>query len=242
MICKFFQFPSFNFSINKLKIDKSQVKSLSERLIMVNKNDRVIGSITKIKGHLKSENNENPHRAFSVFLFNQKNELLIQQRSQKKVTFPLLWSNTVCSHPLSIPSEILEKNNEGILNAVVRRVKFELGLNTQKSKYLLFNRILYKADSDTRFEEFELDYLFLIKETGKNGKLRYVNRKKNSDEVNAIDFISYRNLVEDMKRNEEKYTPWFKYIIKRKGKEMFDIVSENKMKSYKYNNEIISFL
>ena len=104
MLTQIIQYSALQFS-TFTHIHPSQVKNLSDQLILVDKKDNEIGSLSKLNSHLKSQNNQHPHRAFSVFLFNNKNELLLQQRSSKKVTFPLLWSNTCCSHPLNIPDE-----------------------------------------------------------------------------------------------------------------------------------------
>lgn len=145
------------FLFSNFKIDKSQINSFKEKLILVDKNDNKIGNITKLDAHLIEKKNKYPHRAFSVFLFDKNNKMLLQQRSIKKVTFPLLWSNTCCSHPLDISNENTFNN---IKNAVIRRMKFELGLNTNINLYKLYGRILYRAPSNKIFEEYELDYIF----------------------------------------------------------------------------------
>ena len=220
----------------------SQIKELSDQLILVNTYDTQIGSISKLNAHLQRNKNKHPHRAFSVFLFNAQNDLLMQQRSITKITFPLQWSNTCCSHPLNIPSENKTHNNIGILNAVTRRVQFELGIPTSIHQYTLYNKILYKSTSDKTFEEFEIDYLFLIKLFNRRD-LPLLKRKINVNEVNDINFIQLNTLLNDMKRNAQKYTPWFKFIMNTKGKEIFKLIaSQTALKAYKYDNEIINFL
>ena len=220
----------------------SQIKELNDKLILVNNNDKQIGSISKLDAHLQKNKNKHPHRAFSVFLFNAQNELLIQQRSHKKITFPLQWSNTCCSHPLNIPRENVTHNNKGILNAVTRRVKFELGITTSLHQYTLYNKIIYKSNSDKQFEEYELDYLFLIKLFNRND-LPFLKRNINVNEVRDIDFVRLNTLLADMKSNSHNYTPWFKFIMSTKGKEIFALMSSpSALREYKYNNEIINFL
>jgi isopentenyl-diphosphate delta-isomerase len=220
----------------------SQTKELSDQLILVNHSDLQIGSISKLNAHLQKNKNKHPHRAFSVFLFNSQNDLLIQQRSAKKITFPLQWSNTCCSHPLNIPSEKVTHNNKGILTAVTRRVHFELGIPTSLTQYTLYNKILYKSTSDKTFEEYELDYLFLIKLFTRND-LPSLKRNINTNEVKDINFVQMNALLNDMKRNACKYTPWFRFIMNTKGKEMFKLMaSSTARREYKYNNEIINFL
>jgi isopentenyl-diphosphate delta-isomerase len=89
---------------------------MEELLILVDENDKQIGVMEKMEAHEKGV----LHRAFSVFIFNSKNELLLQQRADEKYHSPGLWSNTCCSHPL---------NGETVEIAVKRRLVEELGLN-----------------------------------------------------------------------------------------------------------------
>jgi isopentenyl-diphosphate delta-isomerase len=132
----------------------SQTKNFDEPLILVDHNDNEIGTTSKLDGHLKSKNNQFAHRAFSVFLFNQDNKLLLQKRSPKKVTFPNLWSNTCCSHPIYNNQEKDKTGNIGIRHAASRRMEIELGMGYIKD-YYIYDRILYRADSDDTFEEYE---------------------------------------------------------------------------------------
>jgi len=104
--------------------DPQQVQYLSEQCIIVDQNDQVITYGTKEFCHLNENISKNGilHRAFSVFLFNQKNELLFQQRSSKKITFPNCWTNTCCSHPLYCESELEEKNQLGIKKSCTKKI------------------------------------------------------------------------------------------------------------------------
>lgn len=134
--------------------DISQTKLFDEQLILVDEKDNIVGKTSKLNGHLKETNNIYPHRAFSVFLFNHQNKMLLQKRSSKKVTFPNLWSNTCCSHPMYTESEIESKDNIGIKVAASRRMEYELRMGYIKD-YFLFEKVLYRADSDKVFEEYE---------------------------------------------------------------------------------------
>ena len=205
------------FLFSNFKIDKSQINSFKEKLILVDKNDNKIGNITKLDAHLIEKKNKYPHRAFSVFLFDKNNKMLLQQRSIKKVTFPLLWSNTCCSHPLDISNENTFNN---IKNAVIRRMKFELGLNTNINLYKLYGRILYRAPSNKIFEEYELDYIFLGKIFDKDFNKRFMKSIINKDEVNNVMFKSVDFILKKKKKKPKKYTPWFKMIMNKKGKEI----------------------
>jgi isopentenyl-diphosphate delta-isomerase len=101
------------------------------------------------------------HRAFSVFLFNSKNELLLQQRATEKITFPDMWTNTCCSHPLGIPGEggvSLEESIEGVKRAAQRKLDHELGIKAAQvplEKFRFLTRIHYKAASNEKWGEHE---------------------------------------------------------------------------------------
>ena len=109
--------------------------------------------INLLLAHLKEKANIYPHRAFSVFLFDKNNRLLLQRRSTKKITFPFKWSNTCCSHPLA--TEMDKENNQGIREAASRRLVFELNIKIDVNSLFPIEKILYRADSDETFEEFE---------------------------------------------------------------------------------------
>jgi len=108
------------------------------------------------------------HRAFSVFLFNDQNELLIQQRATEKITFPDMWTNTCCSHPLSVPTEMgtnLADSIMGVKRAAQRKLDHELGIKAEQVPLVDFRfltRIHYKAPSDGQWGEHEsmISYLF----------------------------------------------------------------------------------
>ena len=113
-----------------VEIDSTQEKLLEEPLIMVDESDAVKGYQTKRDCHLKANIIEHGmlHRAFSVFLFNKEGDLLLQQRSDKKITFPGYITNSCCSHPLHNDEELEEYGNIGIKKAAKRRLSYELGI------------------------------------------------------------------------------------------------------------------
>lgn len=218
-------------------IDKSQLESFKEKLILVDKQDNRIGNISKLDAHLIEKKNKYPHRAFSIFLFDKNNKMLLQQRSKKKVTFPLKWSNTCCSHPLD---NINENTFNNIKNAIIRRMQFELGLKTDLNLYYLYQRILYRAPSNNIFEEFELDYIFLGKISDDYFNKKFMKSIINKNEVRNIEFKSVNFILNDIQKKPKKYTPWFKLIMEKKGK---DIEKEvNDLKNLKYKEEIINWI
>jgi isopentenyl-diphosphate delta-isomerase len=101
------------------------------------------------------------HRAFSVFLFDSQNRLLLQQRASEKITFPDMWTNTCCSHPLAVAGETgdtLVKSVEGAKRAAQRKLDHELGIRAAQvplDKFRFLTRIHYLAPSDGKWGEHE---------------------------------------------------------------------------------------
>ena len=128
-------------------------------LISVNNEDKCIGIIRKLKAHSNKyiyDQKSYPHRAFTILLWNMKGEMLIQKRSNVKMTFPNYWSNTCCSHPIFFPSNLIQYNQIGIKRAAIERLQVELGISKIKSNDLkLFSKILYKAKSNNIYGEYE---------------------------------------------------------------------------------------
>jgi isopentenyl-diphosphate delta-isomerase len=125
--------------------DKIQEELLQEKCILINDQDEVIGEATKKECHLNSNIEKGMlHRAFSVFLFNNNNELLLQQRSDAKITFPGRFTNTCCSHPLSFPHELEDKDFIGVRRAAQRKLHHELGIKA--NEVTLLNHCANKID------------------------------------------------------------------------------------------------
>ncbi|KAJ4766192.1 Isopentenyl-diphosphate delta-isomerase [Rhynchospora pubera] len=184
-----------------------------DECILVDEHDNVVGHDSKYNCHLmeKIDKENLLHRAFSVFLFNSKYELLLQQRSATKVTFPLVWTNTCCSHPLYRESELIEENYLGVRNAAQRKLFDELGIPAEElpvDEFTPLGRILYKAPSDGKWGEHELDYLLFI--------VRDVNVHPNPDEVADVKFMNREQIKELLKKadaGEVKLSPWFRLVV-----------------------------
>ena len=115
-----------------------------EKVILVDKNDNQVGLMPKLEAHEKGV----LHRAFSIFIFNSKYELLLQKRSSSKYHSGGLWTNTCCSHP---------REGEDILDAANRRLDEEMGIKTSLRKVYDF---IYKAELDNQLTEHEFDHVF----------------------------------------------------------------------------------
>ena len=159
---------------------------------MVDKNDNEIGVEEKIKAHKEGK----LHRAFSVFIFNSKDELLLQQRAKEKYHSGGLWTNTVCSHPT--PGEKLEEATE-------RRLREEMGFTTQTKETFSF---IYRSEYKNGLTEHEFDHIFV----GNYNNDPNINR----EEVMDHKWISMDELNKDIKINPDNYTTWFKIILENK--------------------------
>jgi isopentenyl-diphosphate delta-isomerase len=158
-----------------------------EPLILVNEQDEEIGYQDKKSCH---QGNGILHRAFSIFIFNEQGQLLMQKRSAQKTLWPLYWSNSCCSHPRK--GELLEI-------ATTRRLKEELGLFSEL-KFLF--KFIYQASFREIGSEHELCYVYIGKS---NGPV-----KTNVNEIAAWHFMDVENLNEEIRLHPENFTPWFK--------------------------------
>ncbi|KAI9298522.1 isopentenyl pyrophosphate isomerase [Neoconidiobolus thromboides FSU 785] len=189
--------------------DLEQVRLMEEMCILLDENDTNIGYESKKTCHLVENINAGMlHRAFSVFLFNSNNELLLQQRADEKITFPEMWTNTCCSHPLNFKEEIEELDQIGVRKAAIRKLKHELGIEAEQvplDHFKFLTRIHYKAASDEVWGEHEIDYILFIKadvDLDVNPNEVKATRYVNQDQLKQI-FADYGNV---------KITPWFKLI------------------------------
>lgn len=179
--------------------------------ILLDINDNIIGQQSKRFCHI-SENIKQKltlHRAFSVFLFNEKNQLLLQERASTKITFPSMWTNTCCSHPLfSIPEE--KEGIKGARIAAQRKLEHELGIpksQIELDKLQYMTRIMYEALYDEDWGESEIDYCFIYQT--KESELT-LNPEK--DEIDNLKWVTKEELFSMLEDKNLKFTPWFKLI------------------------------
>ncbi|MDG2193930.1 MAG: isopentenyl-diphosphate Delta-isomerase [Polaribacter sp.] len=162
---------------------------VEELVILVDEQDNQIGLMPKMEAHEKAQ----LHRAFSVFVFNDQNELLLQQRAADKYHSPLLWTNTCCSH---------QRNGETSLEAGKRRLQEEMGFVCDLEEVFWF---VYKAPFDNGLTEHELDHVML----GKFNGIPSINK----EEVAAFKWCSLEEVKLEMETTPEMYTEWFKIIF-----------------------------
>ncbi|KAJ9132525.1 Isopentenyldiphosphate isomerase [Pleurostoma richardsiae] len=205
-------FPDIDTSTEALDgHDEEQIRLMDEVCIVLDENDLPIGKASKKICHLMTNIDKGLlHRAFSVFLFDDKNRLLLQQRATEKITFPDMWTNTCCSHPLGIPGETgsnLPDSIMGVKRAAQRKLDHELGIKKEQvplDDFHFLTRIHYKAPSDGKWGEHEIDYILFIKAN--------VDLDPNENEVQATKYVTPEELKELFQDPSLKFTPWFKLI------------------------------
>lgn len=162
---------------------------VEELVILVNPHDQKIGLMEKQLAHEKGV----LHRAFSVFIFNKKGELLLQQRALDKYHSPGLWTNTCCSH---------QRDGESNVEAGKRRLFEEMGFVTELEEKTSF---IYKAPFDNGLTEHEYDHVLV--------GYYEDNPQINKSEVADWKWMSLEEVKNDMQVNPEAYTEWFKIIF-----------------------------
>lgn len=162
---------------------------IEEQVILVDENDNQIGLMPKMEAHEKAL----LHRAFSVFVFNDNNELMLQQRALHKYHSPGLWTNTCCSH---------QRDGETNLEAGKRRLQEEMGFVTELEETTSF---IYKAPFDNGLTEHEYDHIMI----------GYYNDEPNINEAEVADWkwMNLEDVKVDIVLHPEKYTAWFKIIF-----------------------------
>ena len=162
-----------------------------EEVILVDAQDREIGVCEKLAAH---QDGGRLHRAFSIFLFDAEGRMWLQQRAASKYHFPLLWTNACCSHP---------RPGESVAEAARRRLREELGCEAELREVFAF---LYEAsDPASGLTEREFDHVLI-------GRLDGPVRA-NPDEVEALERQAPADLLMDLEKRPERYTPWFRQAV-----------------------------
>ena len=162
-----------------------------ENVILVNEQDEQIGLMPKMEAHEKAL----LHRAFSVFVFNDDNELMLQQRALDKYHSPGLWTNTCCSH---------QRDGETNIEAGKRRLQEEMGFVVDLTESVAF---IYKAPFDNGLTEHEYDHVLL----GNYNGIPQINK----EEVADWKWMPLEDVKLDIALHPEQYTAWFKVIFEK---------------------------
>ncbi len=162
-----------------------------QQVVLVNENDEVLGAMEKMEAHQKAL----LHRAFSIFVFNSKGEMLLQQRAAHKYHSPGLWTNACCSHP---------QPGEETAAAAIRRLQEEMGFVIPVQKVFDF---VYKTAFDNGLTEYEFDHVFAGEY---EGPVLF-----NADEVQDICYKAMPEISKSLQTHPQKYTAWFHLAFPR---------------------------
>lgn len=163
---------------------------MEEKVILVDENDKETGIAEKMEAHRKGF----LHRAFSVLIFNHQGEMLLQKRNLKKYHSGGLWSNTCCGHP---------RPGENIVAAAERRLNEEMGIKVKLREDFNF---IYKVDFKNGIYENEYDHVL-------KGEIESYEKKPDPNEVSEWKWVDMSELKEEMQKNPEKFSYWFKIIM-----------------------------
>mmetsp|Transcript_8618 Transcript_8618/g.9878 ORF Transcript_8618/g.9878 Transcript_8618/m.9878 type:complete len:752 (+) Transcript_8618:87-2342(+) len=204
---------------------------LKDTVIVLSENDEVIGSASKKEAHIFDMKQPTGilHRAFSVFLFDEStNELLLQQRASTKITFPNVWTNTCCSHPLhgmepeevDTADSVADGSVMGVKHAAIRKLEHELGIPPSQldvTKFKFLTRFHYwAADTVTHgpkspWGEHEIDYVLFYTIDNKSA----ITMKPHPDEVDDVKWVTQEDLQEMFQDKSLLLSPWFRLIVQR---------------------------
>lgn len=188
--------------------EETQSLMMEEKCLLVDSNDNVTGKISKLDCHYAEGS---LHRAFSVLIFDSEGNLLIQQRSSEKITFPGVWANSCCSHPLDIDGENQDAV-DGVKEAARRKLEQELGISrnvTNSWDFHHIGRFEYQCRWNDEWIEREIDHVMIVKA---DVELNY-----NRNEIQAAEWISREELANMMEHKgrwkNQLIAPWFEQII-----------------------------
>ena len=190
--------------------DAAQASLMAEAVIAVAEDDSVIGPMSKLEAHHGAGHY---HRAFSVLLFNTKGEMLLQQRSSDKVTFPNVWANACCSHPLHSPEELELENAMGVKRAAVRKLEQELGIDPAQvstDDMVYMTKMRYSARMNEEWIERELDHIIVM--------CADVEINPNPNEVANtlwVDHDKMEAMLLEERAADQAIAPWFRCIAAR---------------------------
>lgn len=170
---------------------------MADFIALVNQDDAITGYADKMEVHVKGL----LHRAFSIIIFNSKNQMLIHRRADEKYHSPGLWTNACCSHLLEGAS---------MDDVIYERLMHEMGINCKLERKFTFH---YRVGFDHGLIENEIDHVYFGFFDG--------DPKPNSSEVSEWKWIYMEDLYDDIHKNPKNYTYWFKHILLNYKQEFF---------------------
>jgi len=205
--------PTLEIDDNDSKVlsgtDEIQEALMAEAIIVVDEYDEVLGSMSKLEAHTGAGTY---HRAFSVMLFDTSGRLLLQKRASSKITFPSVWANSCCSHPLHSDEEMDLHDSMGVKRAAIRKLSQELGIRESQlplDSFQFVTRMRYQARQDAIWIEREVDHCLVF-----HGDVEVV---PNPNEVDEIRWVNPEQLEEMLVAEdpENVIAPWFRCIAAR---------------------------
>ena len=196
--------------LSSLGADSTQSALMAEAIVLTDEWDHVVGPGSKIAAH---RGTGAYHRAFSVLLFDSQKRLLLQRRASDKVTFPDVWANSCCSHPLHSDEEMEEANAIGSKRAAVRKLEQELGIapgQVPLDSFHFITKMRYSARMNETWTEREIDHILVIQAD--------VDLDPNPNEISEIKWVSEEELeamLIDEHHTEGVIAPWFRCIAAR---------------------------
>jgi len=183
--------------------DPQQVEMMAERVILVDALDNILGALSKVDSH---RGEGQLHRAFSILVFDRDDRLLLQKRATDKITFPGVWANTVCSHPL-----FLEEGAEDVKVAAIRKMEQELGIPIHQiptEEIHFITRMMYRARADEVWVEHELDHILFARAPDN------LTVEANPNEISAVRWVTEQELTKWLNddSSSEVIAPWFRCI------------------------------
>jgi isopentenyl-diphosphate delta-isomerase len=163
-----------------------------DQIILVDRHDTPLAPIDKLSAHLRPAK---LHRAFSIFILNSQNQMLLQLRGRNKYHFGNLWTNACCSHP---------RWGEDLTTATHRRLLEETGFDTDLQKLFSF---IYQADWNAEIAEHELDHVFLGRHDGPT--------PTPNAEADQWRWINLEDLQHELLKDPDRFTPWFKIALSK---------------------------
>ena len=173
--------------------DRNNSANDDGQVILVDESDRPVGVEDKLAAH---QGGGKLHRAFSVFLFNTAGQMLLQRRAAGKYHFGGLWTNSCCSHP---------RRDETLEDSARARLRHELGIDVPLTE--LFSFVYRAEDPASGLTEHEFDHVLVGRFDG--------HPRPNVDEVSEWEWVDVRELLDDVRRRPQRYTPWFKLVLER---------------------------